>query len=90
LEDRYSIPMAAGDFNGDGTLDLLVLSERELGLVPGDGRGGFGAVVKFGDFNDSQAFPGTGAHVGDFNGDGRIDVVMTGGTFVDLMINTCQ
>ncbi|HEV8267235.1 MAG TPA: FG-GAP-like repeat-containing protein, partial [Thermoanaerobaculia bacterium] len=76
LDSGYgSSSLATGDFNGDGKPDLAVANTGALGgnmlrVFLGDGSGGFGAP---------SSFPsGTGAEslaVGDFNGDGRADVV---------------
>src|SRR5215831_8915408 len=67
--------VAAGDFNGDGILDLAVAESIVDGTVLvllGNGDGTFQAA---------QSFPAGGSlhsvGVGDFNGDGAIDLVAT-------------
>lgn len=72
--------IAAGDFNGDGKLDLVAsvydpftTGFFEIGVFPGNGDGTFGAV---------NIVPGSGtsyvgaitAAIGDFNGDGILDI----------------
>jgi hypothetical protein len=63
-----------GDFNGDGTLDVLG-RERSTGylwMYPGDGRGGWLPRVRVGDgWNVMSAIVGPG----DFTGDERVDVL---------------
>jgi len=69
--EPYAI--AAGDFNDDGTPDLLITSYNDgtVTVVLGDGKGGFSAAPSF-----DQGYPGQGpALVGDFNGDGYPDVI---------------
>jgi FG-GAP-like repeat len=64
--------IAAGDFNADGKTDLAVvgLIESSAFILPGNGKGGFGAPVPM----NGPAFPLAGyIAVGDFNGDGRLD-----------------
>jgi hypothetical protein len=72
------IDVAAGDFNGDGKLDLAVATSLELDLVPGDGQGGFS--------NPSSIAPIIGSHplAADFNGDGELDLILLSpaGTFL--------
>jgi hypothetical protein len=78
-----SAPLAAaGDFDGDGTVDLVVAGRRlsgfrqGLALLAGNGDGTFGAA---------RSITGAPANVtslvaGDFNGDGRTDLAGTGGS----------
>ncbi|MEW6278092.1 MAG: FG-GAP-like repeat-containing protein, partial [Candidatus Eremiobacterota bacterium] len=67
--------LVAGDFNGDGRPDLAVTSSFVLSAVSillGDGTGGFafaGPPVPVGGFTPDALARG------DFNGDGRLDVV---------------
>jgi hypothetical protein len=70
------------DFNGDGKLDLAVANwyDETVSILPGDGKGGFGAATtyKLGDPPSSLA-------VGDFDHDGSPDLAAgtnsyTGGT----------
>ena len=68
----------AGDFNSDGRLDLVVLGGFADGLVlPGNGDGTFGAGTRF----TTTAGVGGGltfgfeVAVGDFNADGKLDIV---------------
>jgi hypothetical protein len=74
---------AAGDWNGDGKLDLIVGDgELEGGLsfsivYLGDGKGGF--TVSQGEIGNNVAGHPTGnPAIGDFNGDGRLDLAFPG------------
>jgi hypothetical protein len=64
--------LAAGDFNGDGKLDLLVTSAKDLWVFLGNGDGTFQPPMK-------SPFPGSAVGYdivpGDFNGDGKLDLV---------------
>lgn len=76
----YSLPITpdfvgAGDFNGDGKLDVVAasLKDKTLYMVPGDGRGGFGPY-------QTISLPGklTAIAVGEMNrADGLADVVVS-------------
>jgi hypothetical protein len=63
--------VAAGDFNGDGKLDLAVTNLRgnNVSIFLGTGTGSFGTATNF----DIGTFPVSLA-VGDFDGDGNLDL----------------
>lgn len=71
--------IATGDFNGDGNADLVVTgsSTATTEILLGDGRGGFtqGAGLPA-----SSSVGGSILRVGDFNGDGKLDVLIEGVT----------
>ncbi len=75
----YGLPLAVGDFNGDGNRDLIVTSTSYDGTawVPrvllGNGKGGFQLGGSLAD-----TFWLTYPAVGDFNGDGKIDIALPG------------
>jgi FG-GAP-like repeat len=87
-----ALPLLAGDLNGDGALDLVFSSGDNVGLLPGDGQGGFGSVVMLGGSDRAerdQNYP-TFAFAGDFNGDGRLDLAVNNDMGIRTFINTCQ
>ncbi len=71
----FPVALAAGDFNGDGRLDLAVadLNDNNISLLFGNGDGTFQAPQEFpsGEFHHPTSFV-----VGDFNGDGRLDLAV--------------
>lgn len=76
LSRPHTHGVAAGDFNGDGKLDLVTDSwgENKVTVVFGDGRGGFASPgVQF----DVGKMPYQRVRVADVNGDGKPDIITT-------------
>jgi len=71
--------VAAGDFNGDGKLDLVVPSDN-VSILLGTGTGSFSAATTF-----VSCCPQSVA-VGDFNGDGKLDLATPNGDPNDVSI----
>ncbi|CAF0942304.1 unnamed protein product [Adineta steineri] len=74
----YSFPrtIAANDFNDDGYLDIVVTNtgNHNIGVLLGKGNGDFQAQITS---TTKVTFPPTEFVVGDFNGDGHLDIVTT-------------
>jgi uncharacterized repeat protein (TIGR01451 family) len=69
--------LAAGDFNGDGKPDLIVAlrNSGKMLLLLGDGAGGFASQTPF--VAGPAASTPDHIAVGDFNGDGKLDIAVT-------------
>jgi hypothetical protein len=71
----YSGYLAVGDFNGDGIPDVISDGYGGLYFYAGKGGGTFNSGVLTA-VNPSQAIANAPLAVGDFNGDGKLDVVV--------------
>ena len=80
--------VTAGDWNGDGKLDLAVANfeSANVSILLGNGNGTFQAKV---DYATGQ-YP-TSVTAGDWNGDGKLDLaVANGDSNVSILLNTSQ
>jgi len=73
----YPVATVAGDFNGDGKLDLAVANNgsNNVSVLLGNGDGTFQSPVNY-LAGPSPSFMAAG----DFNGDGKIDLAVTNGS----------
>jgi Bacterial Ig-like domain/FG-GAP-like repeat/Beta-propeller repeat len=70
--------VVSADFNGDGNIDLAVSDGWYfIGILLGDGKGGFATPIMCQGINDE--YPFYCLATGDFNGDGKVDLVATNG-----------
>jgi len=69
---------AAGDFDGDGKLDLAVANNQsvDLSILLGNGDGTFRSGASYGTGGNA-----TSVAVGDFNGDGKLDLAVNSSAF---------
>jgi hypothetical protein len=71
----------AGDFDGNGTIDLLVPTNGALFLMQGNGNGTFGNPARVGPANISAGY----SAVSDYTGDGIADIVTGGSSALYLL-----
>ncbi|HVN05044.1 MAG TPA: VCBS repeat-containing protein [Bryobacteraceae bacterium] len=75
VDKGYAPAVAAGDFNRDGKLDILICVGEGATVFPGNGDGTFGSPINT---SSEISAPPSAISVADFNGDGNLDFVSAG------------
>ena len=78
---QISSQLAAGDFNGDGFLDLAVATGVNISILLGNGDGTFQRAVIY---NSGSA--ALSVAVADLNGDGKLDLIVASGEDVSVLL----
>ena len=76
-------PLTVSDLNADGLLDVLILRNNWIEVLPGNGDATFDApvaAVESVQYGDIRAW----AHVNDFDGDGHRDIIAPMDTFDEI------
>jgi hypothetical protein len=73
------LSVAVGDFNADGKLDIVTANAYDISILLGNGNGTFQAPTNIGIGIGIGSNP-TSVAVGDFNGDGKLDLGVTANT----------
>lgn len=83
--------LQVGDFNLDGNVDIAMSFSARVGVnfavATGDGQGNFSVFSHYSAYNNDDGFTSVIGHqvvslgLGDFNGDGQLDVAASAATF---------
>ena len=86
IKNLQASAATVADIDGDGKLDYVFASDREVYWIKGNGNGSFSAPRLIGTY--PKASDGvTHVFVADVNGDGRMDVAIAGSIFVQSTTN---
>ena len=70
-----AVPLVPADFNADGFIDLVILGDVTLEVLPGNGDATFDTAILI-DENHQVPELRVWAHAADMNGDGRRDLIV--------------
>jgi hypothetical protein len=80
----YPTSVATADLDGDGHLDLVVMTGPGVGVLLGKGDGTFEAPVYYGGYDATEVEPAP--TLGDVDGDGKVDLVIPDVSAIDILI----
>jgi hypothetical protein len=73
---RPALPLGVGDFNLDGFVDIVIREDDAISVLPGRAGAAFGPPRPVGPTNYPRDEVRIWAHVADFDGDGRRDIMV--------------
>jgi hypothetical protein len=73
---RAALPLGVGDFNGDGFVDIVIREGDSIAVLPGRTGATFAAPRSVDATNYPRTEVRVWAHVADFDGDGRRDILV--------------